>query len=51
MRKFKCGKCETGIILLATLESKQFITCRVSRCTDCKFQYGIKGLSNLEELL
>lgn len=50
-KKFKCNKCESGIVVLVTKESAKTIEMQVKNCNNCKASFGFKGLLKLTEVI
>ena len=45
---YKCGSCSIGVVEVIQEDTKQHSTIDVKKCTNCKHQYGIKGVMSLE---
>ena len=45
---YKCGSCSIGVVEVIQKDTKQHSTIDVKKCTNCKHQYGIKGVMSLE---
>lgn len=41
---FVCGKCDKGTVLFTKKDNDVCIETFVGRCTNCKYQYGLKEL-------
>lgn len=49
--KLKCGNCENGIVTLVVRDkSKGVVEAFVKKCTSCKKEYGLKGVSALTQI-
>ena len=49
---FDCGICNSPLSLKLTIKETKFnVEQKVYKCTDCKHQYGFKGLLKLNEVL
>lgn len=44
---YKCGKCEKGIVKRTIKENRKGVEITMKKCDSCKYQYGIKEVSNL----
>lgn len=51
MKKFKCSNCNDGIVEQKVTLKKDFVEVEIKKCSKCKFQYGIKGVRKLTEIL
>lgn len=45
---YKCSSCSIGVVEVIQKDTKQHSTIDVKKCTNCKHQYGIKGVMSLE---
>lgn len=43
-----CGKCQKGTVKVIVKQTKFTTEMSVKKCTNCKYQYGIKEISNAE---
>lgn len=46
--KFKCGQCDKGTVRRILKENRKGCEITMKKCDNCKYQYGIKGLGDLE---
>lgn len=47
---YKCERCTDGQVAAVISETKFSKEVKVKKCSSCKFQYGIKGISRLSEI-
>lgn len=45
---FKCGKCNHGIVTRKLQETKKNVEITMRKCDNCKYQYGVKEVNELE---
>jgi len=47
---YKCDKCNEGEVNAIVTETKKTVSVKVGKCSNCKYSFGIKQISNLTQL-